>query len=152
VQAAVLNVARYDIPKLQEAVWTGHTARALRVLGGLRAEGEAVVRVHWALAQDVQSLARAHAALQAGKPMPLALKEAGLWGAREKLMQRVLPLAGERAVARLLDAASLVDGVAKGLKHADWPHEPWDAVERWVLMMLELPMPARGRKRLALGA
>jgi DNA polymerase III subunit delta len=152
VEAAVLNVARYDLAKLAEAVWTGHTPRALRVLTGLRAEGEAAVRVHWTLAADVQALARAHALLAAGKPMPLALKEAGLWGSREKLMQRVLPLVAEHQVAHLLDAAAIVDGVAKGLKHPDWPHEPWDAIERWVLMMLQLALPARSKARLALSA
>ena len=152
VEAAVLNVARYDLGKLTEAVWTGHTPRALRVLAGLRAEGEAAVRVHWTLAADVQALARAHAALAAGKPMPLALKEAGLWGAREKLMQRVLPLVAGHQVAHLLDAAAIVDGIVKGLKHPDWPHEPWDALERWVLAMLQLSLPPRSKARLALSA
>jgi DNA polymerase III subunit delta len=150
VQAAVLNVARYDLAKLTDAVWAGHTPRALRVLAGLRAEGEAPVRVHWSLAADVQALARAHAALAAGKPMPLALKEAGLWGAREKLLQRVLPLVAEHQVAHLLEAAAVIDGIAKGLKHPDWPHEPWEAIERWVLMMLQLSLPARSKARLAL--
>jgi DNA polymerase III subunit delta len=152
VQAAVLNVARYDLAKLTEAVWTGQTPRALRVLAGLRAEGEAPVRVHWSLAADVQALARAHAALAAGRPMPLALKEAGLWGSREKLMQRVLPLAADHQVAHLLDAAATVDGICKGLKHPDWPHEPWDALQRWVLMMLQLSLPARSKARLVLSA
>ncbi len=152
VEAAVLNVARYDLAKLSEAVWTGQTARALRVLAGLRAEGEAAVRVHWTLASDVQTLARAHAALAAGKPMPMALKEAGAWGVREKLMQRVLPLVAGHQVAFLLDAASTVDGIVKGLKHPDWPHEPWDALQRWMLAMLQLGLPARSKARLALSA
>jgi DNA polymerase III subunit delta len=41
VEAAVLNVARYDVFKLGEAVLSGQAARALRMLDGLRAEGEA---------------------------------------------------------------------------------------------------------------
>jgi DNA polymerase-3 subunit delta len=39
VEAAVLNVARYDVFKLGEAVLAGQVARALRMLDGLRAEG-----------------------------------------------------------------------------------------------------------------
>ena len=42
VEVAVLNVARYDVAKLCEAVWAGQVARALRMLDGLQAEGEAV--------------------------------------------------------------------------------------------------------------
>ena len=153
VEAAVLNVARYDVAKLAEAIWTGQTARALRVLDGLQAEGEAAVRVHWALADDIRALARGHAALQAGKPLPLAVKSAGGWGQKEKLFERVLPLLTVHQVAFLLDAASICDGIAKGLKHPDWPHEPWAALRRWMLAMLEVSAAkGRGGLRLALRA
>ena len=153
VEAAVLNVARYDVAKLAEAIWTGQIARALRVLDGLQAEGEAAVRVHWALADDIRALARGHAALQAGKPLPLAVKSAGAWGQKEKLFERVLPLLTVHQVAFLLDAASICDGIAKGLKHPDWPHEPWAALRRWMLAMLEVSAAkGRGGLRLALRA
>lgn len=137
VEAAVLNVARYDVAKLSEALWTGHTARALRVLDGLRHEGEAAVRVHWTLADDIRALARGRAALDDGKPLPLAVKEARVWGPKEKLFERVLPLLADHQVAQLLEAASVCDGIAKGLKHPLWPHEPWDALRRLVLMCLQ---------------
>ena len=151
VESAVLNVARYDTSKLAEAVWTGQTARALRVLDGLQAEGEPAVMVHWTLAEDVRALARAHAALEAGKPIPLALKDARVWGVKEKLFERVLPLLASHQVAHLLDAASIVDGIVKGLKHPDWPHEPWPALKRWMLTMLQVSASqGRNRVRLAL--
>ena len=153
VESAVLNVARYDTSKLTEAVWTGQTARALRVLDGLQAEGEPAVMVHWTLAEDVRALARAHAALEAGKPIPLALKDARVWGVKEKLFERVLPLLASHQVAHLLDAASIVDGIVKGLKHPDWPHEPWPALKRWMLTMLQVSASqGRNRVRLALRA
>ncbi len=153
VESAVLNVARYDTAKLAEAVWTGQTARALRVLDGLQAEGEPAVMVHWTLAEDIRALARAHAALEAGKPVPLALKDARVWGAKEKLFERVLPLLASHQMAHLLDAASIVDGIVKGLKHPDWPHEPWPALKRWMLSMLQVSAAqGRSRVRLALRA
>ena len=153
VEAAVLNVARYDVGKLAEAIWTGQTARALRMLDGLQAEGEAAVLVHWSLAEDIRALARAHAALQAGKPVPLALKDARVWGVKEKLFERVLPLLVDHQVAHLLDAASIVDGIVKGLKHPDWPLEPWPALKRWMLSMLQVgASQGRARVRLALHA
>ncbi len=93
VEAAVLNVARYDVFKLGEAVLAGRVARALRMLDGLRAEGEAAVLVHWTLAEDIRALKRVHDAVGEGKPLPLALREARVWGLREKLFERALPLA-----------------------------------------------------------
>ncbi len=143
VEAAVLNVARYDVTKLTEAVWTGQVGRALRVLDGLRHEGESPVMVHWMLADDIRALARGRAALDQGRPLPLALKEARAWGLREKLFERVLPVLAEHQLAHLLDAASLCDGLCKGLRQPDWPAEPWDGLRRLVLMALQT-LPARG--------
>ena len=154
VQGAVLDVARYDVVKLSEAVWSGQVARALRMPDGLRAEGEAAVMVHWTLADDVRTLARARAALDDGKPLPLALREARAWGAKEKLFERVLPRMDDAALSRLVTAASVCDGIAKGLKHPQWPHDPWSALRRLVLMMLQLtaPQAPRAPLRLALQA
>jgi len=149
IEAAVLRVARYDIPKLQEAVWSGRTARALRMLAGLEAEGESAVYVHWSLAEDVRALARARAALDSGQPLPLALKTARVWGARERLFERVLPQLSAARLARLLDAAAACDGIVKGLAHPAWPEGAWPALRHWVLMLLQATQPteraARGR-------
>ncbi len=155
VEAAVLDVARYDLGKLAEAVWTGQTARALRMLDGLRAEGEAPVLVHWTLAEDLRALARGRSALDEGKPLPLALKEARAWGLKERLFERALPALAAHQLAPLLHAASICDGVVKGLKHPLWPHDPWAALRRLMLMAIEAqPVAATAaaprRRRLAL--
>jgi DNA polymerase-3 subunit delta len=96
--------------------------------------------------------------LDAGRPLPLALSQARIFGPRQGLLERASPRFSAAALARLLCAAAACDGVAKGLKRADWPAEPWDAVRRLVLMSLHFSHGAvsagRGRKRgaLALGA
>jgi DNA polymerase-3 subunit delta len=130
VEAAVLNVARYDAFKLAEAVLAGHTARVQRMLDGLQAEGEAAVLVHWALSEDIRTLARVRQALDAGRPMPVALRESRVWGAKEKLMERVLPTLDGQTLSRWLQDAHAVDGIAKGLPRPDWPTDPWDALHR----------------------
>jgi DNA polymerase III subunit delta len=137
IEAAVLNVARYDVFKLGEAVLAGQVARALRMLEGLRAEGEAAVLVHWTLASDILGLKRVRDALAAGKPLPMALREARVWGAKERLFERAVPLFTDNAIAQLLDAAQVCDGLVKGLKHPDWPAEPWEGLKRLVLMLVQ---------------
>jgi DNA polymerase-3 subunit delta len=141
IEAAVLNVARYDVFKLGEAVLAGQAGRALRMLDGLRAEGEAAVLVHWTLAEDIRGLKRVKEALDAGKPMPVALREARAWGAKERLFERVAPLLTTNALAALLEAAQVCDGLVKGLKHPDWPLEPWEGLKRLALMLIEQVMP-----------
>ena len=137
IEAAVLNVARYDVFKFGEAVLAGQTARALRMLGGLQAEGESAVYVHWTLAEDIRSLKRVKDALVAGRPLPLALREARVWGAKERIFERAVTLLSETTLAHLLDAAQVCDGLVKGLKHPDWPLDPWDGLKRLVLMLVE---------------
>lgn len=137
VEAAVLNVARYDVFNLGEAVLAGQVARSLRMLDGLRAEGEAAVLVHWTLSEDIRALKRVKDAVSAGRPLAMALRENRVWGARERLFERVMPGLSEHAVAALIDAAHVVDGLIKGLRHPEWPIDGWEALRRLTLMMLQ---------------
>jgi DNA polymerase-3 subunit delta len=154
IEAAVLNVARYDVFRLGEAVLAGQAARALRMLDGLRSEGEAAVLVHWTLAEDIRGLKRVKDALGAGKPLPLALREARVWGAKERVFERAVTLMSESTLAHLLDAAHVCDGLMKGLKHPDWPLDPWEALKRLVLLLAEQTarVGARPIARMALTA
>jgi DNA polymerase-3 subunit delta len=138
IEAAVLNVARYDVFKLGEAVLAGQVARALKMLDGLQAEGEAAVLVHWTLAEDIRALKRVKDALANGKPLPMALREARVWGAKERLYERVLPLLAGHQLSYLIEAASTCDGIIKGLKHPEWPLDAWAALKRLMLLTMQL--------------
>ena len=133
VESAVMNVARYDVFKLSEAVLAGQVARVQRMLDGLQAEGEAAVLVHFTLAEDIRALKRVKDAMAEGRPLPMALREQRIWGAREKLFERVLPKLSTARLAQLLKNAHQVDGIVKGLKVADWPTDPWQALQRLAL-------------------
>ena len=151
IEAAVLDVARFDVFKLSEAVLSGAVPRLLRMLDGLEAEGEAAVLVHWTLAEDIRALARVRAALDAGKPLPLALREARVWGLKERLFERALPLLADHQIEHLVEAASICDGLVKGLVHPAWPADAWAGLERLVLMMLQ-PFAGSAERALALRA
>ncbi|HUD34937.1 MAG TPA: DNA polymerase III subunit delta [Variovorax sp.] len=142
VEGAVNNVARYDVFKLSEAVLAGQPVRVARMLDGLRAEGEAEVLVHYALAEDIRALKRVKDAMAAGRPLPMALRENRIWGARERAFERVLPRLDDRALARLLRAAHVVDGIVKGLRQPDWPAGGWPALQRLALMVCRACMAA----------
>ncbi len=151
VEAAVLNVARYDVFKLGEAVLAGQVERALRMLAGLEAEGEGAVLVHWTLAEDIRALKRVKDAMADGKPLPLALREARVWGVKERLYERLLPQLAGHQLAHLVQAASVCDGVIKGLKHPDWPLDPYAALRRLALLVMQ-QVSSAPRARLALQA
>ncbi len=144
IESAVLNVARYDAFKLAEAVLGGQTLRVQRMLDGLQAEGEAAVLVHWSLAEDIRTLNRVRSAMDAGRPLPMALRENRVWGVKEKLMERALPLVQPAQLAQWLQDAHTVDGIVKGLRQPDWPADPWDALQRMAIRVARALSPLRG--------
>jgi DNA polymerase III subunit delta len=148
VESAVLNVARYDVFKLSEAVLAGQALRVQRMLDGLQAEGEAEVLVHYTLAEDIRALQRVKAAQVQGRPLPMALRENRIWGVRERLFERVLPRLSEAALAQLLQSAHQVDGIVKGLRRPDWPASGWQALHQLAQQLCALcaaAPPSRGR-------
>lgn len=67
IEAAVLNVARYDVSDLRDALKARDTVRAVRTLEGLKAEEAAPPLVLWALATEARNMAARAALLHAAK-------------------------------------------------------------------------------------
>jgi DNA polymerase III subunit delta len=138
IEAAVLNVARYDVFKLSEAVLSGNIVRTQRMLDGLQAEGEAEVLVHWALSEDIRNLHRVRSLMDDGKPLPMALQEARVWGIKQRPYERILPRLSSFDSANLLHAAHQVDGIVKGLKSPGWPTSGWLALHQLAGMVCKV--------------
>jgi len=116
------------------------------------------VLVHWTLAEDIRSLKRAREAVDDGMPLPMALRTLRVWGLKERLFERLLPRLSEHDLGSLVEAASICDGLVKGLAHPDWPADAWAGLKRLALLVMQhtatVPSAARGaaRPRLALQA
>lgn len=145
VEAAVLNVARYDVFKLSHAALAGQPARVQRMIDGLHAEGEAPVLVHWALAEDIRNLKRAQDAMADGSPLPMVLNQLRIWGDKQRQFERLLPRLRPAHTARLLQSAHRVDGIVKGLPHPDWPTDPWQALHRLGQQLCRASLAASGQ-------
>jgi DNA polymerase-3 subunit delta len=100
IEAAVLNVARYDINDLRNAVKARDTVRASRTLEGLKAEDAAAPLVLWALATEARNLAanaKVSALLHAGKidRMIKGLASGDVWDEFLQLTLRLTQPAGQ---------------------------------------------------------
>jgi DNA polymerase-3 subunit delta len=123
VQEAVLNVARYDLDGLREALLAGDVARLTRTLDGLQQEGEAPPLVLWAMTEEVRALAQVKAGVKQGQSVDVLLKEARVWGARQSLFKRALQRIDiTRANAALVHAA----GIDRMIKGAAGAGDVWD--------------------------
>lgn len=141
IARSVLDVARYDVFKLGEAILAGQHMRAMRMMDGLQAEGSAAVLVHWTLSEDIRNLYRARVALDTGQPLPLVLRQLRVWGEKEKLLAQVLPGLATAAAVRLLHAAHVVDGIVKGLHTDGWPVDPWAALRQFAMQTMQALHP-----------
>ncbi|WP_291994303.1 DNA polymerase III subunit delta [Candidatus Accumulibacter sp. ACC003] len=119
IREAVLNVARYDLDGLREALLAGDVARLTRTIDGLQQEGEAPPLVLWAMTEEVRALAQVNAGLERRQPLDMLLKEARVWGPRQAQLRRALQrVDGRRARAALAQAAR-IDRMIKGLAAGD---------------------------------
>jgi DNA polymerase-3 subunit delta len=125
VADAVLNVARYDIYALVPALLAGDGTRALRLLEGLRVEGEPLPLVLWVVAEELRTMLRAQEALATGRPFPAVARELRIWGPREKLMPRALHRLQAQTLAALLARCADVDRLVKGLAAPLRDSDPW---------------------------
>jgi len=122
LREAVANVARYDAYAACEAMLAGDPARYVRVIDGLKSEGEAPSLVLWALSEELYALGRIQAGVAAGRAVDDLLRENRVWGARQRPMKaaaaRVKPAAVQRALAHAAALDRAIKGVGSG--------EPWD--------------------------
>jgi DNA polymerase-3 subunit delta len=130
----VADSARYDVFKLTDAAFTGDGARALRILAGLRSEGdELLALMGWLVNQLQLALRLANAADLAAQ-----FRAEHLWQARETLFRQALRRAPREHWLQCLARASRIDRMVKGRELGN----PWQEAERLIAAIAE-PRAAR---------
>lgn len=119
IHKSVFNVARYDVFSLSEALLAGDVARVCRMLEGLRAEGESIVLVLWALTEDVRTLTALKLEVQNGGNIHHLMREKRVWGAREKVMPTAVNALTLPFLKNALARTAELDRLAKGLSKGD---------------------------------
>ncbi len=128
VHDAVLNVARYDVFKLSEAMLGGDVARLARMLEGLKGEGEALPLVLWAVTEEIRTLLKLKSGMGQGRPLGALLKEYRIWGPRERMMEPALRRVSLPTLEAALQDAAQVDRMVKGLRSKAFAGDAWDAM------------------------
>jgi DNA polymerase-3 subunit delta len=100
----------------------GDNARYVRIIDGLKSEGEAATLVLWTLSEELFSLARIQAGTSGGRALDDLLRENRVWGPRQRPMKAAAARVKPAAVQRALAHAAGIDRAVKGVG----PGEPWD--------------------------
>ncbi|MBD8871969.1 DNA polymerase III subunit delta [Rhodanobacter sp. DHB23] len=134
MESLVADSARYDVFKLTDAALAGEGARALRILAGLRAEGDELIAMMGWLVNQLQLALR----LANAPDLAAQARAERLWPAREQLFRKALRRAPREHWLACLARASRIDRIAKGREQG----EPWREAERLIAAMAE-PRMAR---------
>jgi len=119
VKDSVMDVARYDIYKLSEAMLNGNAARYSHILDGLRAEGTATVLVLWAISEDIRTLGKVLQATQRGGNISNALRDMRVRKDRQGLVENALRRLKFPHIERAMQQAARLDKTIKGLRQGD---------------------------------
>lgn len=139
VRQAVLNVARYDLFGLRDAMLAGDPRRTQTILAGLRAEGEALPLVLWAIGEEVRVLARLAQARAQGHNLSNLMREYRIFGAREALVRQTLDRVAQNTWPSAVQHAHDIDRLIKGLPVSGRLDDPWDELARLALRIAMTP-------------
>ncbi|MGB5852009.1 MAG: DNA polymerase III subunit delta [Rhodanobacter sp.] len=134
MESLVADSARYDVFKLTDAAFAGDGARALRVLAGLRSEGDELIALMGWMVNQLQLALR----LANAQNFAAQAKAERLWQSREQMFRQALRRAPREHWLQCLARAARIDRMAKGREQGD----PWLEAERLVAAIAE-PRAAR---------
>jgi DNA polymerase-3 subunit delta len=112
----------------------------MRMLDGLRGEGETPVLILWTLTRELRSLTRIKAGQASGQPLAKLMRDAGVWDARQAMVEKALARVSLPALTQGLRDAAAIDRSIKGLQSGDI----WDALTQLALRVAQPELrPAR---------
>ena len=132
IETAVLNVSRYDINMLREALLEGDPIRLTHLLDGLKSEGMPELLVLWAFSNEIRTLIQLKAGLDQGQPLLALFKAQRIFGdARQRAIQKATRRLSARALETAILTAARIDRIIKGIARGN----VWDEFGQLAIKM-----------------
>lgn len=123
VKDAVLDVARYDVFKLSNAMMAADTVRYTRILEGLQGEGTALPFIVATLAGQIRSLIVILEGRDSGRPLMQLMNQARVWGGdQQKIVESAVSRLSMKQLVQALLHTAKIDRISKGVAQGD----AWD--------------------------
>lgn len=119
VLASVTDSSRYTILDLIDAALSSDTPRAVKVLDGLQAAGDAPVLICWHLSTEVRKIISAQARIDKGENPSQAMMKSGIWKNRQALSTRIMRDRPRVFWLRAASDCSYLDRLSKGMASGD---------------------------------
>lgn len=137
VESAVLDVSRYNVFDMSHAILRGDGQRALKVLHGLQAEGEALPMVLGLLTYDIRNLYTLAQARQNGHNPRNLTRKLGLFPPKDQLILNTLDRLPFSQIMGLIQHAHDIDRLFKGFPADGRLTDAWQEMARLVLRMAD---------------
>lgn len=124
VEDDVADSARFDVFKLMDALLAGKLNRAVKILGGLRAEGIAAPVVLWAISREARTLLSIKTELKRGGHQDALYKKHLIWDKRKQLVQEAMQRLQSLELQNILGKCAKADAQIKGQLAGD----EWEAL------------------------
>lgn len=121
IRTAILDVARYDVTQLVEAMMQADLVRFNHILSNLRAEGVASPYILAVLSDEIRLLLKVHALLRTDRNAPLAqiMKTLRIWPSRQKLVAAAFKRIHQNLLVDALRQTANIDRIIKGMTTGD---------------------------------
>ena len=131
VMAAVADSARYNIFGLIDSCLEGDTGSALKMLQGLKAEGNQVFAILPLFTRELRNLYACAQQISAGHGVDRVLQNQRIWDSRKRMTKMALQKLSVARIAQLIQLANRIDQSAKGMGKDN----SWDLLEQLIVMM-----------------
>lgn len=121
IKNAILDVTRFDVLQLPEAMLTADIVRYNRILEGLQGEGAAPPLILAVLAEQIRLLIKIHLtkSLNQGMTLEQAMTVLRVWPSRQKLITAVFHRVRYQLLTQALLQTAAIDRIIKGVAKGD---------------------------------
>lgn len=133
MEALVADAARFDVFRLLDTALSGQAAQAVRMLAGLRAEGEAVPALMGMVVMELQRAAALARVQARGGDLAGEFRAQRVWDSKQAVYRRALQRHPAERWERFLAQAGRIDRIAKGRAAGD----AWQVLERLLVAVAE---------------
>lgn len=128
VKNAILNVARYDLYQLSDAMVAPSPVRYMRILTGLQGEGAPPPLILAVLTEQIRQLIFLRKGLDQGLPAGQLLKSARIWGDRQNTVLAAARRASIKSLLQSLTHAAKIDRIIKGVAENHHHTDAWSEI------------------------
>lgn len=136
VKASLLNVARYDVTQLTDAILQGDATQFVRILEGLKGEGAQIPQIMGFLVYTIRTLLSMRLDIDKNHNVEQTVKQFRIPFDKHKSYANALRRLNMQVIEVALQQLAKIDKVAKGLRVETLTEDAWEALLQLGLFLI----------------